>query len=245
VDGDRVICRPGGPEASFVALDKRTGEVVWTSPPTGDLAGYSSTALAECQGLRILLALMSEALVGANADTGELLFRFEHRSPWDENIMMPMFHDGHVFISTRTTGSVMLRLDVDGRRASAAEVWRSDDLDNHHGGAILLDGYLYASSHVRNQGRWICLDWKTGQTQHVAEGIGRKGSLTCADGMLYVMDERGNVGLVKPSPSAHEIISRFQIPRRGKGPTWAHPVVCGGRLYVRHSDFLYAYDVRR
>jgi hypothetical protein len=78
----------------------------------------------------------------------------------------------------------------------------------------------------------------------VAGGIGKKGSLTCADGMLYVMDERGNVGLVKPTPAAHDIISRFRIPEGGRGPTWAHPVVCGGRLYLRHSDFLYAYDVK-
>ncbi len=245
VDGDRVICRPGGPEASFIALDKWTGDVVWTSPSTGDLAGYSSTALAECRGLRILLALMSESLVGANADTGELLFRFEHRSPWDENIMMPLYHDGHVFISTRTTGSVMLRLDVEGTRASVTEVWRSNELDNHHGSVILLDGYLYGSSHVRNNQRWICLDWRTGRTMFVADGIGRKGSLTYADGLLYVMSERGDVGLVKPTPTAHEIISRFRIPKGGRGPTWAHPVICGGRLYVRHSDFLYAYDVRQ
>jgi outer membrane protein assembly factor BamB len=244
VDGDSVVCRPGGPEASFVALDKRTGQIVWTAPSTGDLASYSSTTLAECRGMRILLALMSRALVGVNADTGELLFRFEHVSPWDENIMMPIYHDGHVFFSTRTAGSVKLRLDVQGDRASVEEVWRSDELDNHHGGAVLLDGYLYASSHVSNRRKWVCLDWKTGQPMFVVEGIGQKGSLTYADGMLYVMDERGNVGLVRPTPRAHEIISRFRLPQGGRGPTWAHPVVCGGRLYLRHSDFLYVYDVQ-
>jgi len=174
IDGDRVICRPGGPEASFVALDKRTGRAIWTTPSTGDLAGYSSTALADCGGLRILLALMSEALVGANADSGELLFRFEHRTPFDENITTPIYHDGHVFISTRTTGSVMLRLNVDGPRASVEEVWRNTDLDNQHGGVILLDGHLYGSSHVRNDGKWISLDWNTGRTMYVEEGIGKK-----------------------------------------------------------------------
>jgi len=244
IDGGRVICRPGGPEVSFVALDKRTGDVVWTSPSTGDQASYSSTTLAECQGLRIVLALMSEALVGANADTGDLLFRFEHRSPWDENIMMPIYHNGRVFISTRTTGSVMLRLDVDGSRASVEEVWRNTDLDNHHGGVVLLDGYLYASSHVRAAGKWIAIDWSSGQTMYAEEGIGKKGSLTFADGMFYVLGERGDVGLMKRTPTRCEITSRFRIPSGGEGPTWAHPVVCGGRLYVRHGDFLYAYDVK-
>ncbi|HUT90637.1 MAG TPA: PQQ-binding-like beta-propeller repeat protein [Thermoguttaceae bacterium] len=243
VDGDRVICRPGGREVSFVALDKRTGEVVWTSPTTGDLAGYSSTALAEWKGVRMLLALSSQALISANADTGERLFRFEQKTPFDENIGTPIYHDGHVFICTRTTGSVMLRLDVDGGRASVEEVWRNTDLDNQHGGVVLLDGYLYGSSHVNSGGKWICVDWRTGRTMYVAEGIGPKGSLTYADGLLCVLGERGDVGLVKPTPTAHEIVSRFKIPQNGKGPTWAHPVVCGGRLYVRHSDFLYTYDV--
>ena len=245
IDGDRVICRPGGTEVSFVALDKRTGEVVWTAPSTRDLAGYSSTALAEWKGVRMLLALSSQALISANADTGELLFRFEQKTPFDENIGTPIYHDGHVFICTRTTGSVMLRLDVDGGRASVEEVWRNTDLDNQHGGVVLLDGYLYGSSHVNSGGKWICLDWKTGRTMYVADGIGPKGSLTYADGLLYVMGERGDIGLVKPTPTAHQIVSRFKIPKRGRGPTWAHPVVCDGRLYVRHSDFLYTYDVRR
>jgi len=245
IDGDRVICRPGGPEASFVALDKQTGRVVWTTPGTGDLAGYSSTVLAECGGLRILLALTAEALVGANADTGSLLFRFEHRTPFDENITSPLYHDGRVFISTRTTGSVMLRLNVDGPRASVEEIWRNTDLDNQHGGVVLLDGYLYGSSHVQSNGKWIALDWNTGRTMYADEGIGKKGSLTYADGLFYVMDERGAVGLMRPGTARCEITSRFQIPQGGQGPTWAHPVVCGGRLYLRHGDFLYAYHVRR
>lgn len=244
IDGDRVICRPGGPEASFVAFDKRTGQVVWTTPTTGDLAGYSSTVLAEFQGLRILLALASQSLVGANADGGKLLFRFEHKTPFDENIGTPIYHDGQVFISTRTTGSVLLRLAVDGPRASVKEVWRNTDLDNQHGGVVLVDGHLYGSSHVNTGGKWICVEWKTGRTKFVEEGIGAKGSVTCADGMLYAMDEHGTVGLVRPNPSAYEIISQFNIPKGGRGPTWAHPVVCGGRLYVRHGEFLYAYAVR-
>ncbi len=243
VDGDRVICRPGGPEVCFVALNKRTGEVVWTSPSTGDLAGYSSTTLGEYQGLRMLFGLCSKALVAVNADTGELLFRFEHVSPWDENITMPIYHDGHVFVSTRSTGSVMLKLHVDGRKASATPVWRSKDLDNQHHGVILLDGYLYGASHVNAAGRWICLEWKTGRPTYMERGVG-KGSLTSADGMLYTISERRTLGLVKATPSGHEVISQFDIPKGGRGPTWAHPVVCGGRLYIRHGDFLYVYDVR-
>ncbi|MHC4177291.1 MAG: outer membrane protein assembly factor BamB family protein [Planctomycetota bacterium] len=241
VDGDHLICSPGGPETAVVALDKNTGKTVWKSPTAeGDRAGYSSPALAEYKGLRMILKMTSRAMIGVNADSGDLLWRFPHKSPWDENIFMPIFHDGQVFITSRTTGSVMLRVHVQGKKASVEEVWRSRELDNHHGGVVLLDGYLYGSCVAP---RWVCLDWKTGRTMYTARGVG-KGSLTCADGLLYTLGENSTMGLVKPTAAAHDLISEFRIPAGGKGLSWAHPVVCGGRLYIRHSDYLYAYDVR-
>lgn len=241
IDGDRLICCPGGPEAAMVALDKRDGTTIWRSPGAGDLAGYATPALAQYQGLRMILTLTSKALIGVNARTGDLLWRFEHVTPFEENILSPVFHDGHVFISTQTTGSVMLKVSVDGGKASVAPAWRSKDLDNHHGGVILLDGYLYGSCHGP---RWVCLEWKSGRTMYDAPGVG-KGSATYADGMLYTLSENGRMGLVRATPAAHNVVSQFSLPKGGEGPTWAHPVVCGGRLYVRHGDLLYAYDVRR
>jgi outer membrane protein assembly factor BamB len=245
IDGDRLICSPGGPETAMVALDKRSGRVVWKSPSAaGDLPGYASPSLGESQGLRMVFTLTSKAAIGVNADTGDLLWRLEHETPFGEMINMPIYRDGHVLVSTRTTGSVLLKLHVEGKRASAQPVWRSRDLDNQHHGVILLDGYLYGASHVNQNGRWICLDWRTGATQYMEQGVG-KGSLTFADGMLYTLNENdGRMGLVKATPARHEVVSQFRIPKGGEGPTWAHPVVCGGRLYVRHSDLLYAYQVR-
>jgi outer membrane protein assembly factor BamB len=240
VDGDHLICCPGGPNTAVVALDKKTGRTVWKSPSTGDLAGYSSPILAEYKGLRMILRMTSRAVIAVNADTGDLLWRFPHKSPWDENIFTPIFHDGHVFITSRTTGSVMLKVNVVGDKASVQQVWRSRDLDNHHGGVVFLDGYLYGSCVAP---RWVCLDWKTGRTMYTAPGVG-KGSLTYADRLLYTLGENSKMGLVKPTPAGHDLISEFRIPAGAKGLSWAHPVVCGGRLYIRHSDFLYAYDVR-
>ncbi len=243
IDGDRLICCPGGPETAVVALGKLTGETIWKSPSAGDPAGYASPSLGEYGGVRMFFTLTARALIGVHAETGEILFRFEHTTPFEENIFMPLYYDGHVFISTRTTGSVLLKLHVQGQEVSVEPVWRSEQLDNQHGGVLLLDGYLYGACHVRNNGKWVSLDWKTGREMYADRGIGR-GSLTCADGMLYVLNERREVALVRPAPAAHEIVSRFEIPEGGEGPTWAHPVVCGGRLYIRHSDRLYAYDIR-
>lgn len=242
IDGDRVICCPCGPHTAVVALDKMTGRTVWQSPSAeGDLAGYASPTLAEYGGLRMIFTMTAKAVIGVNAETGDLLFRFPHRTSWNVNALKPIFHDGHVFISTGyRSGSVMLKLNVRGQKASVEEVWRSRELDNHHGGVLLLDGYLYGSSY---RGRWLCLDWKTGQTMYEARGVG-KGSLTYADGMLYTLSEKSTMGLVKATPDAHPGVSQFRLPEGGEGPSWAHPVVCGGRLYIRHGDFLYAYDVR-
>jgi outer membrane protein assembly factor BamB len=241
IDGDHLICCPGGPETAVVALDKKTGRTVWKSPSAGDLAGYSSPVLAHYQGLRMVLTMTSRAVIGVNADTGELLWRFPHSTPYDENIFTPIFHEGQVFISTgHGVGSVMVKVTVNGKKATVAEVWRSKDLDSHHGGVILLDGYLYGSCWTS---RWACLDWKTGKTMYVERGVG-KGSVTCADGMLYTLSEQGLVGLVKATPEGHKVVSQFRRPAGGAGPVWAHPVVCGSRLYVRHGDVLYAYKLK-
>jgi outer membrane protein assembly factor BamB len=243
VDGDRVICCPGGPEACIAALDKMTGKTVWTAKGTGELAGYASPTLFQQDGLRIVVTLNAKAMIGVNADTGELLWRVKHTSLFDENVLQPIYHDGCLFVSSLGNGSVKWKVRVVGNQASVEELWRSKQLDNHHGGVVLVDGHLYGSSALYNLARWICLDWETGEMKYSSRGVG-KGSLTYADGMLYTLSKRSKMGLVAATPAGHEVISEFRIPRGGEGPTWAHPVVCGGRLYIRHGEFLYAYDVK-
>ena len=243
IDGVRVICCPGGEKTTMVALDKMTGRTVWKCRGTDDLAGYASAVLAEYKGLRIILTLTSKAMIGVNADGGDLLWREGHVSMFDENVLRPLYHDGQVFVSSLSAGSVKWKINVRGKKASVEEVWRCKEMDNHHGGVILLDGYLYGSSCLYNGSRWICLDWKTGEKKYAERGVG-KGSLTYADGMLYTLGERGKMGIVKPTPSGHEVVGQFKIPDGGEGRSWAHPVVCAGRLYIRHGEFLYVYDVR-
>jgi len=243
VDGEHLICCPGGPQTCMVALNKKTGSVVWKAPSTEELAGYASPALIEYQGMRIVITLTSKGMIGVNADTGELLWHVKHKSYADENVMMPIFHDGHVFISTLKAGSVKWKINVKDGKVSLEEVWRTQELDNHHGGVLLVNGNLYGTSTFRNRNLWICLDWETGRNKYMDKGVG-KGSLTYADGMLYTLSIDGVMGLVRPIPMGHELVSSFKIPEGGKGNSWAHPVVCGGRLYIRHSEFLYAYSVR-
>jgi outer membrane protein assembly factor BamB len=244
IDGQHVICCPGGPQTAVVALDKNSGAVAWKSPSAGDAAAYASPVVIEHGGLRIVLTMTAKALIGVDADSGALLFRHPHETAYDVNALMPIFHAGCIFISSGYgAGSELLKLKVEGKKAAVERVWQNKDLDNHHGGVVLLDDYLYGSAFKGGDHAWVCLDWKDGKTMYRAAGVG-KGSLTCAEGMLYTYSENGKVGLVRATPAGHEVISQFYLPKGGEGPCWAHPVVCGGRLYLRHGNFLYAYDVK-
>jgi outer membrane protein assembly factor BamB len=244
IDGDNVICCPFGKKASVVALNKKTGRVAWTAEGTGDKAGYATVSIVKFAGRRMILAMSGKALVGVDADKGKLLFRYEHKTKHDVNATQPIFNDGMVFITSGYgAGSEMVKLTASGGKITAQQAWENKDMDNHHGGVILLDGYLYGSAMKRN---WICLDWKTGQTKYSDGGVG-KGAVTCADGMLYTQAENQKnrtVGLVRPTPEGHQLVSQFAFPEGGKGRVWAHPVVCGGRLYIRHGDKLFAFNVK-
>jgi outer membrane protein assembly factor BamB len=243
VDGDHLISCPGGSQTCMVALDMNTGSFVWKAPSIGEWAGYASPLLFEYKGLRIITTLTSKSMIGVNADTGQLLWRIKHESPYDENIMTPIFHEGYVFISTPLAGSVKWKLNVNSGKVSLEQIWRTQQLDNHHGGIILLNGNLYGASTAFNKNLLVCLDWKTGRIKYMDMCVG-KVSLTYADGMLYALSIDGVMGLVQPTHLGHKLASYFKIPKGGKGKSWAHPVVCGGKLYIRHGEFLYAYSLK-
>jgi outer membrane protein assembly factor BamB len=244
IDGNRLISCPGGPQTCMVALDKTNGSIVWKAPGIGEVAGYASPTVFEHEGLRVITTLTSKSFIGVNADTGDLLWHIKHESPYDENIMMPIFHEGCIFISTPLAGSVKWQVSVNSGKVSLEEMWRTQQLDNHHGGVILTDGKLHGSSTVRNKNLLVCLDWQTGWAKYRNRCVG-KASLTYADGMLYTLSIDGVMGLVQPTPIGHKLVSYFEIPKGGEGKSWAHPVVCGGRLYIRHGEFLYAYRLRQ
>jgi outer membrane protein assembly factor BamB len=242
VDGNHVISTPGGPQTAVVALDKMTGDTVWQSPSAeGDLAGYATPTLVEYEGKRLLMTFTAKAIICVDADTGKLYWRVPHETSYDVNALKPICREGQVFVSSGYgTGSRMLKVKVAGDQVEVEEVWTNPDLDNHHGGVLFRDGYLYGAKFGRD---WACLEWTSGRTVYSAPGVG-KGSLTCADGMLYTLSEKLDMGLVAASSEGFEVVSRFRLPEEGEGPSWAYPVVCGGRLYLRHDTHLFCYDVR-
>jgi outer membrane protein assembly factor BamB len=240
IDGDRLFCCPGGTKGHLVCLDKKTGKPVWTSAQIDGTVGYSSLRIAEFGGVRQILGMSSKVVFGVDARTGRLLWSAEHGNRRENNATTPIFHNGHVYASSGYgKGSVLVRLEPAGHGIKAEKAWASRLMDNHHGGVLLLDGHLYGAGHQASG--WFCLDFMTGKQAWNAPG---KGSLTYAEGMLYCLDERGTMSLVEATPKQHQPVSSFRVPRGGEGLHWAHPVVCGGRLYVRHADKLFAYDIR-
>jgi len=240
--GHKVICYPGGSKGRMVAMHKKSGHVIWANTEIADPASYCSPVSVELGGCHLIVTMTDQAVIGVNASTGKLLWRYEHGNKLGNNVATPICHDGSVYATTGyRTGSVLLRLTPQNDGMEATKVWSTRYLDNHHGGVVLVDGHLYGAGH-HSRG-WFCLDFVTGEPTYREKSAG-KGSVAYADGMLYCLDERGTMSLVKASPEAREVVSSFPVPKGGEGMWWAHPVVCGGTLYIRHADCLNAYDIR-
>ena len=245
----KVIYTPCGEKTTVVALDKNTGQTVWTSKSLSDQSGYVSPKLVERGGKKLIVTVTGNYIIGINAENGDILWQIKYteipppKSGNDINIVTPLYHDGRIFVTSGYdhTG-VMLELSEDA--ASASVAWWNQDLDTHHGGVVLIDGYIYGSNWINNKnGNWVCLDWNTGKTMYEKKW-NNKGSIILAGGLLYCYEEeKGNLALVKASPEDFTIVSSFKITQ-GKGPYWAHPVISDGVLYIRHGDVLMAYDIR-
>ncbi|MDA2927914.1 PQQ-like beta-propeller repeat protein [Acidobacteria bacterium AH-259-G07] len=239
IDGNHVIVTPGGPNASVVALDKMSGKTVWTSKELSDRAAYSSCLVADVQGVRTVLAFTASAAVGLRATDGKLMWRYRPVANRTANVTTPIFRNDKVFFtSAYGTGCALLALKAQGNEVKAEEIYFSRDMQNHHGGVVLVDGYVYGfSSRILT-----CMDFETGKRVWRARSVG-KGSLTCADGRLYLLSENNVVALAEATPEGYREKGRFVIQDEG-WPSWAHPVVSGGKLYIRNQGRLTSYNIQ-
>jgi outer membrane protein assembly factor BamB len=245
IDGNRVICTPGGDKALIAALDKTTGETVWTTTGLSDRTSYCSPVIISHGGRRILLTGTAKYIVGADADSGALLWKFEHKAPWGIHGVSPVYDGSSLvyYTSENKAGCVgggALELAPDG--ASVKSKWTDSNLDCLHHGVVLIDGYLYGTG--SKNAYLMCIKMATGELMWKTNNVGQ-GVVIYADGLLYVYEgpEAGIMDLVKAVPTGFEGIGRFKITE-GTAQHWAHPVIANGRLYVRHGDALIAYDVK-
>lgn len=239
IDGNRVIVSPGGKGAGIVALDKMTGKTVWTSSELNDGAGYASCIIADVGGVKTIMNFTSRAAVGVRASDGKLMWRYDRAANNTANCTTPVYLNNKVFFSSAYgTGAALLDLTPQGGEVKAREVYFTRDMQNHHGGVVLVNGYIYGFSNSI----LTCIEFATGKKMWSDRSVG-KGALTYADGMLFLMGENNLVGLAEATPSGYKEKGRFSIADQGK-PSWAHPVVAGGKLYIRNQGELAAYDVK-
>ena len=242
VDGPRVVLTPGGKKGAIAALDKLTGKTLWQSAEFTVDAQYSSPIVVEHNGARQYIQLTMSKLVGVNADDGKVLWT----SDWPGRtavIPTPIFHNGHVFITSGYgVGCKLVQLAP---KHEAKSVYKNDNLVNHHGGVLLIDGHLYGHSDRKG---WTCLDFMTGEPKW-QEGRLEKGAISAADGMLYLLGETtGTCVLLEASPAGWREHGRFTLApqtqqRNPKGRIWVHPVIANGRLYLRDQEYIHSYDI--
>lgn len=238
IEGELVIVTPGGNQGTIMALDKHNGRLVWRSDDVRQQAHYSSPVAADIGGVRQIIQFARESMFGVTAAAGELLWSYSKANNRTANCTTPVVFDNHVFAtSAYGTGGGLARIEGQGKEQRAEEVYFERRMANHHGGVVRVSEWLYGFG---DRGL-IAMHLLTGEIAWTARSVG-KGSLVYADSMLYCLGERHEMALVEATPAEYRERGRFAIDNLGR-PSWAHPVVAGGRLYIRNQQRLTAYDV--
>ncbi len=237
VSGDRIIVSPGGNGSGIVAVDKASGKMLWKSQT--DRAGYSSAVLHELGGVRQAIVFTGQRALGIDVTNGRLLWSYDRVANRVANIATPIARGNHVFLSSDYgTGAALLQLTPSAGGIDAREVYFTHDMRNHHASSVLIGDYLYGFSSAI----LTAMRFDTGEVAWRDRSVG-KGSLVSADGRLYVFSEGGVAALVEATPNGYREHGRFSL-ETGSLPTWSHPVVSNGKLFLRDQDTVYAYDVR-
>jgi len=249
---NKVIYTPGGDNTTMIALDKLSGETIWQTESLHDSTAYVSPVYFERGGKKIITTLTRNYLVGIDSKDGGILWTYQyselerptnHPESPHINCNSPIYNDGNLFITSGYDHiSAMFDLSEDGSEITLK--WKQPALDTHHGGVVLVNGYLFGSNWVDNSnGNWVCVNWDTGEVMYEHEWQ-TKGSIIAADNMLYVYEERrGHIGLLKADPDQFNMASSFRN-KLGTGPHWAHPVIKNGVLYIRHGKVLSAFQIK-
>lgn len=250
VDGDKLVCIPGGPQGLFAALDKKTGNVLWRGKGATDAATYSSPIVADIGGVRQYIALVQNGLVAVAAKDGELLWDYRRSADYPDVVCpTPIVQGDQVYVSVGNGGGCdLLKIEKADGKFKATPVYSQKEIANRQGGVVLVDGNIYGSHEDR---AWTCQDFATGEikwkSKRNAVGIG---SVVYADGHLYVVGEaKGEVALLVASPTDYQEISKFKLPeesklRKDRGKIWTHPVIADGHLYVRDQELVFCYKIK-
>jgi outer membrane protein assembly factor BamB len=249
IDDDQAICTPGGSEATILALSSKSGKVIWKCPIKNESAGYSSIVVSEAGGVRQYVQLLGNSLVGVRAEDGKLLWRYGEQGDRfgnnTANIPTPIVLRDRVFAAAGYgRGGALIELSKDGDAMKAHEVYFNSQLNNKHGGVVIVGELVFADRD--DSGTPYCADLNTGKVKwHKKQRTdgSSSASITYADGHLYVRYANGYVALVDADADGYKEHGSFKIPN-GDSNSWSHPVVIGGKMYLREKDVLWCYDVK-
>jgi outer membrane protein assembly factor BamB len=244
VDGDVVVVTPGGEQATLVALNKKTGATIWKSAvPGGDPAGYASAIVVQGGGRKQYVQFLSKGVVGVDARTGKFLWRYAEASKGPAQMATPVARGEYVYGAANRIGGGLVRLKASADGVVAEQVYFTRGLPNNLGGSVLVGDHLYGTT----MEGLVAAEFLTGTVKWQEKSVGVS-SIAYADGLLYLHGEAGDVTLVEASPQGYREKGRFTPPeppkhRNAGEKSWAYPVVSGGRLYIRDSGTLWAYEV--
>jgi outer membrane protein assembly factor BamB len=261
IDGDKLICTPGGGKGTMLALDKKTGQKIWQSADPADKgnkvsvkdgAAYASIIPADISGIRQYITQTTSAAIGVQASDGKLLWRVAELKRAVAVIPTPVVEGNFAFFTSGYgAGCELIKVETkDGVTKAVTEYTKNPSFSNHHGGVVRIGDFIYG--HTDHGGKWVCYDYKKGGEDFVWESkaLG-KGCVACADGYLYCVGEdpkKGIVALVEASPKGWNEKGRFELPEkstfpRRSGMIWTHPVIANGKLYLRDHEWLFCYDI--
>jgi len=246
IDGDVLVCMPGGSEATIVALNKKTGEVIWKCAlPEGDEAGYASAIVAEIGGVKQYVQFPQKGLVGVEAKTGKLLWRYTRTvGRYNCNIPTPVADGNSIYSAAAGTGGGLVKIKANEGKFETDEVYFSPKLPTAIGGTVKVGDFLYGTTGKA----LVCIEFGTGNVKWEDPSLGAA-SICVAEGQLYLHGENGDVSLVGATPEAYREKGRFTPPDQPKRSNqmekaWAYPVVANGRLYIRDHGSLWCYDIK-
>jgi len=243
VDGDAVICTPGGKDAALVALNKSTGTVLWKAPgEVGDAAEYASPMPLEVSGTKQYVTFLRKGVISVDAKTGQVLWRYGKTVDPGANILTPVVYRDKVFSAGSRSGGGLVQVKASDGKVEAREVYFDKSLGSSIGGAVLIDGHLYGATSGLGL---YCVEFETGKLKWNEKAIGNA-SLCSAEGRIYARSHSsGDVFLVEANPAEYVQHGRLKQAHRSKTPAWPHPVVANGGLYLRDMDVLICYDVKK
>ncbi len=242
-DGERLVIAPGGPRGTVVALDRKTGKVLWESKGFSEPVQYGSVIPAEIGGVRQYLLLTMDSLAAVAPEGGEVLWKTRRKGS-TAVIPDPIISGDLVYVTSGYgSGCNLFKVTGEGGKLKVEQVYATKDMVNHHGGVVRVGDHLYGYSDGKG---WVCQDLRTGKTVWREKEKLPKGSITFADGRLYLRAEEGpgTVAIIDASPEGWKERGRFDQPDRTDRNSWTHPVIAGGRLYIRDQDLLLAYDIK-